>query len=375
LPLSLAAFLIGPIQPLDSSLFASVYFLVAALLLDAFDISLPRGDSVGGAGALCSAALIVLGPIPAILIAVVSAVVVHLLLRGVRAPLRLAAVIVSRSTALVVGTAVFRVMSQVRPLTMAFVAVPAVFLVTELVVAQAVSALWTGRALLRLIQGNANSQGALAAAQWSASVLLLLTYSGMRAWSLVPAVALLLLMRQSYALFLSIRETYRTTVEVLVEAAESQDTRRVGHSDRTAVLARSIAMGCGLAPSEVERIGYAALLHDLGKLAEQPGVIDEDVPVRSSSADVVRGVEFFEQIEPILRVCDGVDQSPSDDNDLLAGLIVALASDIDAEYHPEVAAAHDDSAVGRVAPRVTPTVKARAVGAALRLGYRIPAVG
>ena len=45
-------------------------------------------------------------------------------------------------------------------------------------------------------------------------------------WSLIPVVALLLLMRQSYALFLDIRETYRTTVEVLVEAAESQDDRR-----------------------------------------------------------------------------------------------------------------------------------------------------
>ena len=82
-------------------------------------------------------------------------------------------------------------------------------------------------------------------------------------------VALLLLMRQSYVLFLDIRETYRTTVEVLVEAAESQDSRRAGHSDRTAVLARSIAMGCGLSASEVELIGYAALLHDIGELAEE----------------------------------------------------------------------------------------------------------
>ena len=49
----------------------------------------------------------------------------------------------------------------------------------------------------------------------------------MGSWSLIPVVALLLLMRQSYALFLDIRETYRTTVEVLVEAAESQDRRGV----------------------------------------------------------------------------------------------------------------------------------------------------
>ena len=187
-------------------------------------------------------------------------------------------------------------------------------------------------------------------------------------------VVLLLLIRQSYALFLSIRETYRTTIEVLVEAAESQDSRRAGHSDRTASIARSIASACGISPSQVESIGYAALLHDLGRLAEvtegQPTPDERHV----SAADVVREVEFLSHVEPILRVCEGSFDSVPEDDVLLAGLIVALSSDIDSEYNPGVADAHEQSALSRVSSRVPAALKAKAVGAALRLGYRIPAV-
>ena len=118
-------------------------------------------------------------------------------------------------------------------------------------------------------------------------------------------VALLLLMRQSYALFLDIRETYRATVEVLVEAAESQDVRRFGHADRTAATARAIAMHIGVAAPAVERISYAALLHDLGELAATPDS-EGFVPVRDiHSAEIVEGVEFFRTVEPVLRICDG----------------------------------------------------------------------
>jgi hypothetical protein len=214
----------------------------------------------------------------------------------------------------------------------------------------------------------------LIAAQWSAAVLLLLTYGHMGRWGLIPVVALLLLMRQSYALFLDVRETYKATVEVLVEAAESQDVRRVGHAERTSVLARTIAMKIGLSASEVERISYAALLHDLGELAEGPDLVGLG-PRHAPAAEVVRGVQFFDRVEPILWVCDGGDRAAAaSEPDLLAALIVALASDIDAEYHPQVAAAHQHSLLDQVAHRVTPEVKASAVGAALRLGYRIPAV-
>jgi hypothetical protein len=353
---------------------SDAWFLGAAVLLDYFDVSLPRGDSIGVSGALCSAAVVVLGPVHAAIIALVSAVAAHVLRRGPVAGRRLMTVLASRAAALVAATAFLVILAGRAVPTVTFVFVAAAFLLTELVAAQSLTAFWTGRPLVRLLRGNISSQAPLIAAEWSASVLLLLTYDGMRDWSLVPSVVLLLLIRQSYALFLDIRETYRTTVEVLVEAAESQDERRAGHGDRTAILARSIAMKAGLSSSEVERISFAALLHDLGELAERPM---NEVPVgarHATSADIVADVEFFSNVEPVLRLCEEDAGGRPGDDTLLAALIVALASDIDAQQYPDVGNAHRGSLLARVSGRVPAALKARAVGAALRLGYRIPAV-
>lgn len=358
----------------DPTWLGAFWFLVATFLLDSFDISLPRGDSTGVTGALCAAAILIIGPTRAAIVAMLSAVVTHVIRRGADTPRRLAIVLIARGGSLALSTLLLR---EYRggPVFVLYALVPAAFLSCELVISQATVSLSTGRPFLRLLRGNVRSQTPLLAAQWSASALLLLTYGGMGPWSLVPVVALLLLMRQSYAMFLDIRETYRTTVEVLVEAAESQDSRRIGHADRTAALARQIAGRIGLSAAEVERISYAALLHDVGELAEGVGTAATDQKP-ASSAEVIHGVEFFKSVEPVLVVCDGATGSglPADE-DLLAALVVALASDIDAEYHPDVAAAHYHSAVKLVAPRVSPEIKAKAVGAALRLGHRIPAVG
>lgn len=352
-------------------------FLVAILLLDLFDISLPRGDSIGVAGAVAAAGLIVLGPAIAAPLAMGSAVIAHVVRRGIQSPRRLLGVLLSRMSALAAATATLLGLPQTIPHPIVLTVVPMVYLLVEVVVSQAVVAISSARPFVRLLRGNLNSQLPSLLAQWSASVLLtmlLTSTSGMGLWSLLPVVALLLLMRQSYALFLDIRETYRTTVEVLVEAAEGQDERRLGHADRTAVMARSIAAKMGLPMGEVERISYAALLHDLGELSEESLGGSVGAARHVSSAEVVKGVAFFKATEPILRVCDG---SPSDcdEKTLVAALVVALATDIDAAALPRVAAAHRWQLLDTVAPLVPQSVKARAVGAALELGYRIPSVG
>jgi hypothetical protein len=259
--------------------------------------------------------------------------------------------------------------------------VPAAYLLTELIAAQLVAAVGTGRPFGRLLRGNLHLQAPLLIAQWSASLLLLITYSVMGAWSLIPVVALLFLMRQSYAMLQDIRELYRTTVEVLVEAAEGQDARRVGHAERTACTAREIATHVGLAAGQVERISYAALLHDVDAIGtpSELRILEEDHQVghgEGASSAVFEGVHFFDDVLPIIRVCDGdsSDAGPPSEADLLAGFIVALASDADAAEHADVAAAHTGSAIDRVAPRVSASMKSTVVGAALALGYRIPAV-
>ncbi len=362
--------------PLDTTVLGTLWLLFAMFILDVFDISLPRGDSVGVAGALAGAGIVVVGPLPAMLIIVLSAVAAHVIRRGARSLRRLVTILVSRGIAVFAGALVWAVAPKVGHELVDFALVPAVFLLTELATSQVFTATLKQRPLVRMLKGSFRTQAPALAAQWSASVLLLLTYDGMRAWSLIPVVALLLLMRQSYALYLDIRETYRTTVEVLVEAAESQDVRRYGHADRTAATARAIAMHIGLAASAVERVSYAALLHDLGELSEA-AVTEGMLPSRNiHSAEVVAGVEFFRSVEPILRVCDGDGAAVDVTSDIaLEAMIVALASDIDCESSLNARASHRDSAMSHVVPWVSSSLKARAVGAAIELGYPIPAVG
>ena len=363
---------------------AALWFLLAVLLLDSFDISLPRGDSIGVSGALSAAAVILLGPMWAALICIGSVLVTHLARHGVDMRRRVVGAVLARSAALTAATLTAFALSFDPVLyrsLLGAVLVPAAYLTTDLITAQFVAAVGTGRPFGRLLRGNLRVQAPLLLAQWSASVLLLITFTGMGAWSLIPVVALLLLMRQSYAMLLDIRELYRTTVEVLVEAAEAQDVRRVGHAERTAAAARAIAMRIGLTANQVERISYAALLHDvdaIGSTSELGTLNEGNSPgfaVGTSSA-VFEGVHFFDDVLPIIRICDGDSSGGTlpTEGDLLAGLIVALASDVDAAERADVAAAHSGSSVDRVASRVTASMKSSVVGAALALGYRIPAV-
>jgi hypothetical protein len=182
---------------------------------------------------------------------------------------------------------------------------------------------------------------------------------------LLLVAVLLLLIRQSYKVLLEVRETYRTTIEVLVEAAEGADPVRRGHAERTSRIARRIAeeMG-GLGPADLERIGYAALVHDVAALASSQR---QD----ASAADVLKDVGFFSSIIGILRASEGEGDASINERERLWGFVVALASAID-EAECEVTTTRctvKAAAVGVAAP-----LKGKAVGAAVALGYKIPAV-
>lgn len=77
---------------------------------------------------------------------------------------------------------------------------------------------------------------------------------------------------------LAVRQLYRTTMELtnvteelldlMVAAIEARDPYTSGHSKRVAEVSRIIAAAIGLSPAQVERVGVAALLHDVGKIDE-----------------------------------------------------------------------------------------------------------
>ena len=355
---------------------AAAWFAVAIALLDSFEIALPRGDSIGVSGALVAASLMLFGPPPAA-VAALSGLAVAQLLSSHRAELKLfaeAAVVRVGALGAAWAVAAFGAPGFAAvPSLVGAVIVASIYLIAELALSQAFAAHESGRSFPRLLRGNIGRQALTLAAQVSASALVVITYSDMGVWSLVPVVALLLLMRQSYAMLLDMRETYRATVEILVEAAEGQDSRLRGHADRTAQIAREICMRLGLSAGDVERASYSALLHDVYTIAGSYDVHERNDHGRSSS--VLEGVEFFSGVIPVVRACDGTSEGEQpDEQTLLLAMVVALASDIDVVRNPQAAQAHACGSVDKVSEHLSGSAKARVVAAALELGYKIPAV-
>jgi len=355
--------------------------LVAALILDAFDISLPRGDSIGVSGAISVATLSHLGFAPAVVVSIAAPFFANWRKDDEGGPGRIAPLIVSRCVALGAATLVLGLGGSAvsgSGVWIVQMAVPACYFLVEFLAMQCALAMVTGRPFTRLLRGALGMQAPLVAAQWSAAVLLLLIYPSMGMWSVVPVVILLLLMRQSAALLLQIREAYKTTVEVLVEAAESQQEGRVGHSERTAFIARGIATKIGMTGQQVEHISYAALLHDLDALngdvhdSADSCLVPSGVSGHSSS--MLEAVEFFSDVLPIVKLCDGIVVTPVADSDVLSALVVALANDIDALEDRHAGALHKGQMFDRVSLLASPAMKSRAISAAILLGHATPSV-
>ncbi len=83
----------------------------------------------------------------------------------------------------------------------------------------------------------------------------------------------LLGVRQLYIVNSRLERTNRELLELMVAAIEARDPYTSGHSRRVASNAKIIAKAIGLGQRDIERIGVAALLHDVGKIHDVFGPI------------------------------------------------------------------------------------------------------
>jgi len=356
----------------------AVALFVAIAVLDVFSVAMPRGDRIAVSGAVCAASVVMINPLLAVAVCTVGLLTAQTMRPGTLALGRMLSELAIRGAAVMSAIAVLLLVGGGEAGFTVQAGMVAAYLLTELAVAQLFASQSGNRGYLRLLRGNMRTQWLLLAAEWSAGMLLLITYGGMGIWGLVPVVALLLLTRQSYALLQQIRETYNTTMRVLVEAAEGQDPRRAGHSDRSAAIARGIAVRMGLDSAEVERISYAALLHDIDVISGDAERSGESTAGRRTgrSAPIIEQTSFFSDVISLLRLTDGDVEyaETASEADLAAAFVVSLSSDVDSARLHDVQLAHEGNAVDRLAAFVPPQTKARVVSAALSLEMPIPAV-
>jgi HD domain len=351
----------------------------AVTLLDVFDLLLPRGDRIGLDGPLIAAAAVAAPPVAVFALALIARAAAMTIRREHSVDdwaLELSTTAGGAAAALLI-VAPFATRAATPNWTdLLLVALAcAALLGTQMLVSQLYSSRRMGRPFTGLLIGNLRFQGPLLGAEMSASVLLALTYEQMGSWALVLVVVLLLLLRHSYGLLISVRRTYMNTVEVLVDTAELSDARRAGHSERTAQLARDIAEELGLTSRDVERLSYAALLHDLDMVGLDPEDVETQMPPGSRQAGrVLSQVGFLSDVVPLLKILDGdpVTINSSSPEQRVLSMIIALASDIDSASKGVPVVGGGD--VARVANLVSPSDKARVIGATIRLGHPVPAV-
>ena len=92
----------------------------------------------------------------------------------------------------------------------------------------------------------------------------------------------ILIAREMFRSYMSVAEAHDETVQLLIRALETKDHYTAGHAERVAKYAGYIGEEIKLGPRRMERLHYAALMHDIGKLVvpnqilNSPGRLTED---------------------------------------------------------------------------------------------------
>jgi len=127
-------------------------------------------------------------------------------------------------------------------------------------------------------------------------------------WAFPIALLMTLILQNSFNLYLRIRRGYVETIGALARAAELDRPHDEGHARRVADLAVAVGRRMGLASADLERIGYAALLHDIGRMGSAR---DNDAGNRAQrGAEIVASIPFLQDVAPLIAWHETVEDSP-----------------------------------------------------------------
>jgi HD superfamily phosphodiesterase len=101
---------------------------------------------------------------------------------------------------------------------------------------------------------------------------------------LVPAV----IARTTFASYLELQKAHEGAVQVFVKAIEAKDRYTAGHCERVAKYAAYIGEELGFSPGRMEHLRYAALMHDVGKLAVPSRLLNKPGRLTAEEYELIR---------------------------------------------------------------------------------------
>jgi hypothetical protein len=282
---------------------AALPLLAALVLIEAYDVQLPRGERSTMSPPLIAVAVYVLHPSLVVpVVALSSAIALVASYRSVRLEggmhIAVRRVIVGGLGLLYLGILLENPLGSA---ILGLGTLAAAVVILDFLLAQVQAAVRLDVQLLALILGSSRLQGAMLVAKVTAAVLALVLFDVMGSWVLIVLVLLLLVMRQSFLMLLNVRGAYQATIEAFAGTAEAVHPEREGHAMRVSRLATEVGREFGFRGSELERLAYSALLHDLGAVSSgREGEID--APVHLTSSEMLKEVSFLQDVVPVLRV-------------------------------------------------------------------------
>lgn len=113
--------------------------------------------------------------------------------------------------------------------------------------------------------------------------------------------------RRTFASYLELKAAQEQTIETLILALEAKDRYTAGHAQRVARFSAYVGEELHFGPRRMERLRYAALMHDIGKLIvpnqllNKPGRLTESEFERvkrheSVSVELLRRIDFLAPI-------------------------------------------------------------------------------
>ncbi|HKG90688.1 MAG TPA: HD domain-containing phosphohydrolase [Gemmatimonadaceae bacterium] len=108
-----------------------------------------------------------------------------------------------------------------------------------------------------------------------------------------------------------LQKAYLSTVSTLADAVEAKDPYTGGHCEMVSRYARLIAERLGLGERDRHITCYAALLHDVGKIAVSDGILNKPGPLSPEEQMLIRshvrvGHDLIRKVEALREVADVV---------------------------------------------------------------------
>jgi hypothetical protein len=165
-------------------------------------------------------------------------------------------------------------------------------------------------------------------------------YVTLGAWVMLLIVVPILIARQMFASYARVKESHDETVQLLIRALEQKDPYTAGHAGRVAVYAGYIADELDFMPGRTERLRFAALMHDIGKLVvpnhllNKPGKLTEEefARVRIHEGVSVQMLSHIDFLRPIALHAhsDAMKFDPDDPDHPIEPYIIMVADAYDA---------------------------------------------